>query len=154
MEKTLVAYASKGGATEETAQIIADVLKTKYEFYVDLVNLKKKSPALDHYGNVVVGAGVRAGRVYGEALKLLEEDFGNRKFAFFVCCGDAGDSNKYADACNKYLQNVLTKYPDLKPIATEAFGGRMKILGKTVFDNVDPAKIRAWAENLGDKLSK
>ena len=41
---------------------------------------------------------------------------------------------------------MLAKYPNLKTIATEAFGGRMKMLGKTLFDNVDPAKVRAWGE--------
>jgi menaquinone-dependent protoporphyrinogen IX oxidase len=154
MEKTLVAYASKSGATEQTAQIITEVLRGEYHLEVDLINLGKTFPSLEQYRNVVVGAGVRAGKVYGEALKFLKENFGDRKVAFFVCCGGAGDPKKYEDSCDKYLKNVLANYPDLKPVASEAFGGRMKILGKTVFDNVNSAKIRSWAATLGSKLVK
>jgi len=29
----------------------------------------------------------------------------------------------------------------------------MKILGKTVLDNIDLAKVEAWAEELGKKFS-
>ena len=153
MEKTLVAYASKSGATEQTAQTIADVLRSKYQLEVDLINLKKGFPALVSYKNVVVGAGVRGGKVYGETLEFLKENFGDRKVAFFVCCGGAGDPKNYEDSCNKYVINVLANYPNLKPVASEAFGGRMKILGKTIFDNIDSSKIRAWAEILGNKLT-
>ena len=153
MEKTLVAYASKSGATEQTAQTIADVLRSKYQLEVDLINLRKAFPAVAPYKNVIVGAGVRGGKVYGEALEFLKEDFGDRKVAFFVCCGGAGDPKNYEDSCNKYVINVLTNYPNLKPVASEAFGGRMKILGKTIFDNIDSSKIRAWAEILGNKLT-
>jgi hypothetical protein len=39
--KTLVAYVTKGGATEAAAKNIADVLQTKFTLVVDTVNLKK-----------------------------------------------------------------------------------------------------------------
>jgi hypothetical protein len=81
-------------------------------------------------------------------LDFLKGDFGQRKIAFFVCCGGAGDPKNYEDACTKYLTNVLDSYPKLKLVATEAFGGRMKVLGKTLFDSFKPEKIREWAESL------
>jgi menaquinone-dependent protoporphyrinogen oxidase len=154
MKKTLIAYASKSGATEQAAKIVADVLKDKHGLEVELVNLRKESADLAQYHNVVVGAGVRAGKVYSEALGFLKQDFGNRKLAFFVCCGAGGDPNKREEACSKYITKVLADYPNLKAVATEAFGGRMKMLGKTLFDNIDPDKIRAWAETLGSKLAE
>jgi len=153
MKKTLVSYASKGGATEQAAKIVADVLKDNHGLEVELVNLRKESPDIAQYENVVVGAGVRAGKVYGEALDFLKKDFGNRRLAFFVCCGTAGDPNKREEACSEYITKVLARYPNLKAIATEAFGGRMKILGKTVFDSIDPDKIRSWAETLVSKFA-
>ena len=145
---TLIAYASKGGATKQASEIIAEVLRYKHKLQVDIVDLRKTTPKLAEYDNVVVGAGVRGGKVYGEALNFLKQDFGDRKVAFFVCCGGAGDPKNYEDACTKYLTDVLSNYPDLKVVATEAFGGRMKVLGKTVFDNFKPEKIREWAEKL------
>ncbi len=153
ISRTLVAFVSKGGATKEASEIITTVLKEKYELTVDLIDLKKTSPNLEEYNNIVIGAGVRVGKVYDKALKFLKQDFGDRKVAFFVCCGDAGDSDKYDEACTKYIIDVLAKYPHVKTIAIEAFGGRMKMLGKTMFDYFDPEKIRAWAEKLGNKLA-
>jgi menaquinone-dependent protoporphyrinogen oxidase len=153
MNKTLVAYASKSGATEQVAKIVAEVLE-KHGLEVELANLRKGSPNIAQYENVVVGGGVRAGKVYSEALDFLKEDFSNKKVAFFVCCGGAGDPKSYDESCTKYLIDVLAKYPNLKTVASEAFGGRMKMLGKTLFDNVDPAKICTWAENLGSKLAE
>jgi menaquinone-dependent protoporphyrinogen IX oxidase len=155
VNKTLVAYTSKGGATQEAAQIIADVLKTKYSLDVDVVNLqkdKKRLQNLAQYKDVVIGSGVRSGKVYDEALDFLKQDFGNKKLAFFVCSGDAGDPEKYEEACTKYVTQILANFADLKTVATEAFGGRQKMLGRTIFNNFDPAKVGAWAENLGNKL--
>jgi hypothetical protein len=48
----------------------------------------------------------------------------------------------------------LANYPNIKPVATEAFGGRIKILGKTVTDNTDMAKVETWAEQLGKKFTE
>lgn len=39
--KCLVAYETKSGATEQAAQKIAEVLRSKYNFDVDLVDLGK-----------------------------------------------------------------------------------------------------------------
>ena len=153
MKKTLIAYASKSGATEQVAKIIEEVLKEKPGLEVELANLRKDSPDITQYENVVVGAGVRAGKVYSEALDFLKLDLSNKKVAFFVCCGGAGDPKKYGESCTNYLTNVLANYPNLKTVATEAFGGRMKMLGKTLFDNVDASKVRAWSEALSSKLA-
>jgi menaquinone-dependent protoporphyrinogen IX oxidase len=152
VQKTLVAFASKGGATKETSEIIADVLKNKFRFEVDLIDLRKSSKNIMVYSNIIIGAGVRGRKVYREALDFLNQDFGQRKLAFFVCCGGAGDPKNYKESCAKYVNEVLAKYPNVKTVATEAFGGRMKVLGRTLFDNVDKEKIHAWAEILGNKF--
>ena len=60
---------------------------------------------------------------------------------------------KYEEAHKKYVVDVLAGYAGLKTVATEAFGGRQKMLGRTIFNNFDPAKIGAWAESLGSKLT-
>ena len=92
-------------------------------------------------------------KVYSKALKCLENDFIGKKIAFFVCSGDAGDPEKYHQAKSKFVEKVLANYPDVEPVAMEAFGGRMKILRKTVLDNLDLAKVEAWAEELGKKFA-
>ncbi|MCS7114169.1 MAG: flavodoxin domain-containing protein, partial [Nitrososphaerota archaeon] len=62
--KALIVYATRGGATEEVALKIAEVLRRKHGFDVDLVNLRKNpSPDISPYKGVIVGCGVRAQRV-------------------------------------------------------------------------------------------
>ncbi len=153
--KTLIAYETKGGATEEAARKIAEVLRSKYGLEVDLVDLKvQKVPDLAQYRNVVIGGGVRAGKVYNKALKFLENDLSGKHVAFFVSSAQAGTPGSYENAKVKFVENTLAKYPKINPVATEAFGGRIKILGKTVTDNRDMAKVEAWAEELGKKFTQ
>ena len=65
----------------------------------------------------------------------------------------AEDSKTYDEAFKKFIEDVLAEHSDIKPVAAEAFGGRVKILGRTVSDNRDMNKIRAWAEEGGRKFS-
>jgi menaquinone-dependent protoporphyrinogen IX oxidase len=153
--KTLVAYESKGGVTEESARKIADVLRSKFQLEVDLVDLGvQKISDCSQYQNIVIGGGVRAGKVYGKALKCLENDYAGKRVAFFVSSGQAGDPKTYADAKAKFVEATLSRYPNINAVSTEAFGGRMSILGKKIFDTVDLAKVEAWAEVLGQKFTQ
>ena len=153
--KTLIAYETKSGATEESAQKILQVLHSKYQLDVDIVDLKEqKNPDISTYSNVVVGGGVRAGKVYDKALKFLERDLNGKKVAFYISSGDAGTPEKYAAAKAKFLEGTLAKYPNVNPVATEAFGGHAKILGKTIVDNLDLERVGAWADELGKKFTE
>jgi menaquinone-dependent protoporphyrinogen IX oxidase len=153
--KTLIAYETKGGATEEAARKIADVLRSKYQLEVDLVDLRKqKVPDLAQYQSVIIGGGVRSGRVYNKALKFLKNDFSDKQVAFFVSSSWAGTPGSYEDAKARFVENTLVKYPNIKPVSTEAFGGRIRILRKTMVDNTDLAKVEAWAEELGKKFTQ
>jgi menaquinone-dependent protoporphyrinogen IX oxidase len=145
--KTLIAYETKSGATEESTQKILQVLRSKYQLDVDIVDLKEqKSIDISVYSNNVVGGGLRAGKVYDKALKFLERDLSGKKVAFYISSGDAGTPEKYANAKAKFLEGTLAKYPNVNPMATEAFGGHAKILGKTIVDNLDLERVGAWAE--------
>lgn len=153
--KTLVVYQTKGGVTGESARKIADILRSKYQLEVDLLDLEEeKTPDLAQYKNVVIGSGVRAGRVYGKAVKFLENDFTGKKVAFYVSSTWAGTPGSYENAKAKFVENTLAKYPQINAVSTEAFGGRIRYLRKTMVDNTDLAKIEAWAEELGKKFTQ
>lgn len=153
--KTLIAYESKQGATEEAARKIADVLRSKYQVEVDLVDLKEqKAPDLAQYHNVVVGGGVRGGRIYGKALKFLENDLNGKKVAFYVSSSWAGTPGSYDNAKSKFVERKVAKYPKINPVSIEAFGGRIRYFGKTMLDNTDLAKVEVWAEELGKKFTQ
>ena len=152
--KTLIAYMTKGGATEEAANVIADVLREKFGLAFDLVDLRKEpKPDITDYSNVVVRGGVRAGKVYKEALKFVEQDLNGKRVAFFVCSGAAGNPLHHDEIAEKYITKGLAAY-NVKLVSKEAFGGCIRIFGKAVTDRRDPAKIRAWAEELGKKFSE
>ena len=152
--KTLIAYQTKGGVTEESARKIAEILRSKYQLEVDLVDLKEqKIPDLTMYRNIIVGAGVRAGRVYGKALKFLENDLRGKNIAFYVSSTWAGTPGSYDNAKTKFVENTLVKYPKINPVSAEAFGGRIRYFGKTMVDNTDLTKVEAWAEQLGKQFT-
>ena len=100
-----------------------------------LTSKSKKCLDLTQYKNVVVGGGVRGGRVYSKALKFLKNDFSGKQVAFFVSSSWAGTPGSYENAKAKFVENTLTKYPNINPVTTEAFGGRIRILRKTMLDN-------------------
>jgi menaquinone-dependent protoporphyrinogen IX oxidase len=153
--KTLVAYVTKGGATGEAAELIAETLREKFSLEVDVVDLKKqKHPDIAPYDNVVVGGGVRGGKVYDEAVAFVKQDFGGKRVAVFTCSGTAGDPSKEQEATEKYVIEGLLAGSNVTPVLIGVFGGCMKMLGKTLYDNRDPSKIRAWAEEVGKKFTE
>jgi menaquinone-dependent protoporphyrinogen IX oxidase len=155
--KTLIAYETKQGASKEAAETLVHILRSKYNIDVDVVDLKKQRylPDLAQYRNVVVGAGVRGGRVYGKTLKFLKNDFSGKHLAFFTCSSWGGTPGSHDNAKARLVDKMLsTKYPQLNPISTEAFGGRIRYFRKTMLDNTDPAKVEAWADELGRKFTQ
>lgn len=151
--RTLIAYASRGGVTREYSEIIAEVLRGIYGHEVKLVDIKKnKSPHISDYDNIILGTGVRIGRVYKEGLGFLKNDFGEKKVAVFLSSNEAGTPGSYDDAVRKYMNPIKENHPNLNLVDIEGFGGRIRVLGKTTMDLSDPEKVRSWAEQLGEKL--
>ena len=147
--KTLIAYVTKSGVTGENAEIVSQILKEHYGLEVNVVNIKKNSkPDLSQYDNVIIGSGIRMGMWYGKAKRFLKNNFDNKKIAIFLSSGMAGLPESYEEAVTKFINNKLAKNPHIKPIATEAFGGRYSDT-----DYTDPEKVKAWALELGKKLS-
>jgi menaquinone-dependent protoporphyrinogen oxidase len=149
--KTLVVYATKGGATGDAASAIANTLREKSGLQVDLMDLKKHpKPDISQYRNIVIGGGVRAGKVYGETVEFMKQDFTGKRVAVFICSGAGGDPRHRQEVVDKYIAKRFAG--NLNLVAMEAFGGCMRILGKSVFDSRDPAKVQAWAEDIGKKF--
>jgi menaquinone-dependent protoporphyrinogen oxidase len=153
--KTLIAYATKSGVTEESANAISEVLKNKYKFEVDLLNLMKTpSPDITSYKNIFIGSGIRMGKWYKQALRFLNGNFDGKNVFIFISSCKAGDPKDYEDAIKQYIENVLVEYPHVKPVEVKASGGRMKIFGKTITDNYDVEKVKSWADEIGKKLKE
>ena len=150
-QKTLVAYFSKGGASGDYARIVAEVLASRGH-QVELVDLRKqRKPELAGYDNVVLGTGVRIGRVYRRGRKFLRsEELAGKRLAIFLSSGiavdDAGESKK------KFLEPLVDKL-GLDPLMCDAFPGKVPGPGGKLEDKTDPERARRWAEELAAKLA-
>ena len=153
--KTVMAYVTKGGATEEAANIVAKTLREKSGLEVDVINLKKQpNPDISQYKNIIVGGGVRAGKIYAEAVTFVKQDLSGKRVAFFICSGAAGNALHHDEVTEKYITKGIVNAFNVKLVSMEAFGGCIRILGKAITDRRDPAKVQAWAEELGKKLTE
>ncbi len=152
--RTLIAYATKGGATQKIAHKIAQVFASKHQLQTDLVNLQKTpNPDLAAYHNVIVGTGVRRGKIYPDASAFLDTNFQDRRLAYYTCSGFIHPKT-YDEVVTAYTTNTLAAHPTFKPAATVAFGGYLKILGYTVNRKMDMARVEAWAVELGKKFQQ
>jgi len=147
--RTLIAYATHGGTTEDYSKAIASVLTDEFKMQVELVNLRTDhNPNLTPYQNVIIGTGIQKFRIYKEAVKFLEKtDFVDRKVAIFVSALMPRDH-----IIEKYIDVIIQKNPKLKPFAVEVLGGRMKVLGRTITDKTDIEKSKAWARKIAEQL--
>lgn len=137
MRKVLIAFASKGGTSEDYAHVISSVFEN-----ADIVNLRKNFPTIEEYGSIIVGSGVRIGKMYDEAVRFLKKDFRGKKVAIFV-----STLEPEADAKKKYIQPLLDYNPSLKPVSIGIFGGRMKFLLKTI-DKTNKEDAKKWAKSV------
>lgn len=155
-EKVLIAFATKFGATQDTAQQIAEILRSKYALEVDIVDLRQiANPDFSHYGSIIVASGIRMGKWYKEALQFLDSDFEGKKVAIFVSAMYNGENTKtYQLAIEGYLKDVSNKHLNVTPVTMEVFGGRMKFAGRITADNRDKNRINAWAQSLVDKIGR
>ena len=147
--RTLIAYATHGGTTEDYAKAIVSVFTDEFKMQVELVNLRMNhNPNLTSYRNVIVGTGIQKFRMYGEVAEFLEmTNFGDRKVVIFLSSLMPRD-----EVIKKYVDVIIQKNPKLKPLAVEVFGGRMKVFGRTITDKTDIEKSKAWARKIAELL--
>jgi len=160
-KKTLIVYGTRKGMTAKSAEIIAEVLRTKFKHEVDVLNLKKTRGkiSIQDYHNIIIGSGIAMGFWVGKVKRFLKHDFSDKKVSVFVCSGLAGDAlladdkEKHQNTIERYINKPLSKVPALQPVAKMAFGGRwIKKDGAPVVDNWKKEHVEQWANELGKLL--
>lgn len=167
--KVLVTYASKYGSTQEVAEKVAATLREK-GLVVDLQPMRKVR-SLAGYEAVVLGAAIYYGLWHKDAVNFLTKNevaLVQRPVAVFALGPNSTDENE-RQGCQAQFDKELAKFPWLKPVVTELFGGRYPaklrfpdsmvaalpaspMHGKPASDVRDWAAIRDWAGNLAAKL--
>lgn len=146
--KTLVAYFTKGGASEEYTKVIAETLE-EYGLAVEICNLAIDIPDVTVFDTVVLGTGVRMFRVYRPWKKVLKQRALSDKHLFmFLSSGTAIEEPE--KAVEKFLRPLVEKY-NLKPKSLVSFPGKIpekwaKLDGQK--DTMKPEKAKAWAQEI------
>ena len=169
LNKTLIAYQTLYGSTKEAAQLIAEILKEDFQLEVDVHRFEKDKidPSISEYDNLVLGSCIFNGEWGRKAEEFLKNDFSTKKLALFVCSGFAGEQELYKQARRTFLNDIVEKYPKVKPVSMEAFGGRVPVtkvphvwyltttkqMPKFRYDNRNLDKVKKWAFEVGKIFS-
>jgi menaquinone-dependent protoporphyrinogen oxidase len=172
--RALVAYGTRYGSTKEIAERIGKVLKEKrVEVTVEDAG-RVSAKDIESHDLIIIGSAIIMGKWLKHAEKLIacnETTLAGKRTAVFVCCMDAADPKRIADAQSNYLDKVLSRFPSLEPVSTGLFAGVVdfnaygfiikKIMKsesakrglaesdmKVVNDLRDWNAIEAWAESL------
>jgi menaquinone-dependent protoporphyrinogen oxidase len=152
-EKVLVAYFTKGGASQEYAQVIADTLND-HGLSIDIHNLKDIIPDITKYDILILGTGVRMFMVYRRWKKILKQKAIKNKHLFmFLSSGMAIEEPE--KAVEKFLQPLVKKY-DLNPDSLVSFPGVTPEKWAKYDDGpkntMKPELAKTWAEEIFHKI--
>ena len=124
-DKILVAFATAAGSTGEIAEAIGETLREE-NAAVDIRPAKEVTDLSD-YSAVIMGTGVRAGRVYRDAVKFVkrhQEALSKKRLAYFVVCMTMQeDTPENRAEVSTYLNMVREAAPQLQPVDEGLFGG-------------------------------
>jgi menaquinone-dependent protoporphyrinogen oxidase len=125
--RVLIAYASRTGSTAEVAASIAEEFRES-DIAAD-VRAVTKVTDLAPYDAVIVGSGIRAGRMMPEAvtfLQLNQSALSKIPVAYFVVCLTMReDTPENREIVMNYIEPVLNKLPQIEPVNVGLFGGTM-----------------------------
>jgi menaquinone-dependent protoporphyrinogen oxidase len=159
-DSILVAYATRYGSTQEVAETVAATLR-ECGLAVDIQPMQEVR-TLDQYRAVVLGAPLYMFHWHKDARHFLSrhrEALSGRPVAIFAL-GPINNEEKEFQGSREQLDKELAKFPWLKPLALEIFGGKfdpaklrfpynMPALKKMPASDIrDLTAIRAWASTL------
>jgi menaquinone-dependent protoporphyrinogen IX oxidase len=151
--KTLVAYYTKGGASEEYAKVIAETL-SKNGLAVKICNLANDLPEITTFDTVILGTGVRMSMVYRRWKKILKQKAITDKHLYlFLSSGMAAEEPD--KAVEKFLHPIIQKY-SLKPDSLISFPGKIPEKWAKYDNNkkvtMNPDLAKKWAEEIVGKI--
>jgi menaquinone-dependent protoporphyrinogen oxidase len=165
----LVAYATRCGSSRDIAEAIGEELRLSGAT-VDVVNVKEK-PSLQGYDALVLGGGVRVGKLFGEASRFAKRNaaaLATMPIAYFAVCGAMKEPTpENLATAQGYLAPLLAVR---EPVSAGLFAGAIMLetmgpVMRFMFSKAqskDPSAlgdyrdwdaIRAWARELAPKLA-
>jgi len=166
--KTLIAYATRQGSTERSARALAEALAKADGREVAVKDARAVGQRdIEAFDSFVVGSSIMAGQWKGSAKRLCRKlAMTDKPVAVFVSAGGVingprpGDgqptepkplAEREAEAIKLFVEPVVGQI-GVAPCAVAAFGGRMTMFGRQMFDSWDGARVAAWAAELVEAL--
>ncbi|WP_099205909.1 flavodoxin domain-containing protein [Scatolibacter rhodanostii] len=112
--KTLIVYATKSGATRECAELISTKIKD-----CTLCDIAKQIPAIKNYDIVILGSGVRMGKIYKPLKNFIEQNMDTlltKKTVFFFC-------NSYPNTFQKIIEKNMPEQLLNNTLYLDSLGG-------------------------------
>lgn len=131
-KKGLIVYDSVYGSTVEVAYWIKSIIGM--EQCLDVKPLTQVI-TVEPYDYVIIGSATRMEKplkgIYS-FVKTHKQQLANRQVCYFLLCGDCDETMvlnipgkpPHLIAGRNYLQDIQKKYPEIRPVAIGAFGGR------------------------------
>jgi menaquinone-dependent protoporphyrinogen oxidase len=158
--KTLIAYASKHGSTQEVAEQVAQILRDS-GLDVD-VRPASSVDDVDAYDALVIGGALYMGHWHRDARRLLSRVSSElrERPVFVFGMGPMDLEETSVDEARKHVDEALAKVPDVHPVSVAIFGGVVHP-GELHFpfnhmaetDARDPEAIRAWSGDIAAVLT-
>ena len=153
-KKILVAYFTKGGASREYAQAVADTI-TKNGCLVELCNLADDIPDITAFNTIILGTGVRMSMVYRRWNKILKQkELRNKHLYLFLSSGMAIEEPE--KAVKKFLDPLIQKY-DINPISMVSFPGKIPERWAKLDNQKEKMKLdlaKEWAQKIAKERKK
>jgi len=162
MSKTLIAYGTRYGATAKSSEVIAKVLKEKFNHDVEVVKLSSQTENIDlsSYDNVIVGSSVAMFSWTKRAKEFLKNDFSGKKLFVFISSAaltysalEKGEIKKYEKWKKRFLDKIIKKNVSIEPTSTAVFGGWIERGAEMQLYNWKEEDAVSWAEEIGKLTS-
>ena len=125
--KTLIAYASRTGASEKCARMLAERIPDS-----TLCDLCREKPDPNAYEQVIVGGGVRMGALHVDARQYLDgckPVLLQKRLGLFLCAG-------FAEKAGEIFANNVDPELRAHAVACECFGGEIDMGKLRGFDRL------------------
>lgn len=110
----LVLYATKTGATEQCIKVLAEEIPNCM-----IVNIEMEKPLIEDYDRIILGAGVRDGRIYKpirDFIKKNHDELLKKKMGYFIC-------NEKPKETEEIIERNIPAHLKEAAICIESFGG-------------------------------
>jgi menaquinone-dependent protoporphyrinogen oxidase len=132
--KVLVIYSSGYGSTKEIAEKIIEIFQEQQTIQATLSSIDNVEK-IDEFDGIIIGSSVRADLPMANVRDFLARErfvLPGKKVAFFAVCLAANCDNGREEIKKNFIMPVFNKYPDIKLLSMEAFGGKID------FDKLNP----------------